>query len=89
RVTINGSAAEDVMYRECTKADQAEDVTVKKDYYLGYLYKIRISRVNEIEESLISRRMYASSQEERDAIDKKLSSLCDYKVKMRNKLEEL
>lgn len=89
RVTINGAAAEDVMYRECTKADQAEDVTVKKDYYLGYLYKIRISRVNEIEESLISRRMYASSQEERDAIDKKLSSLCDYKVKMRNKLEEL
>ena len=89
RVTINGMAAEDVMYRECTKADQADDVTVKKDYYLGYLYKIRITRVNGIEESLISRRMYASSQEERDAIDKKLSDLSDYKIKMRAKLEEL
>ena len=89
RVTINGAPAEDVMYRECTRADQSPDITVKKDYYLGYLYKIRITRVNNIEESLISRRMYASTQEEKDEIDKKLSNLSEYKVKMRARLEAL
>ena len=89
RVTINGNAAEDVMYRECSKADLAEDVAVKRDYYLGYLYKIRIVRVKAIEESLITRRIYASSQEERDEIDGKLSNLSEYKLKMRTKLEDL
>lgn len=89
RVTINGVAAEDVMYRECTKADLAEDVMVKRDYYLGYLYKIRIVRVNDLEEALLSRRMYSSSQEERSAIDEKLSNLSEYKSKMRAKLEDL
>lgn len=89
RVTINGVPAEDVMYRECSKADAASDVNVKRDYYLGYLYKIRIVRVNEIEESLINRIMYASDQDERSAIEDKLSKLSEYKNKMRAKLGEL
>lgn len=89
RVTINGVPAEDVMFRECSKADLATDVVVKRDYYLGYLYKIRIVRVNDIEESLISRRMYASSQEERNSIDSKLSKISEYKTKIRAKLEEI
>ena len=89
RVTINGVPAEDVMYNECNKADNASDVNVKRDYYLGYLYKIRIIRVSEIEESLISQRMYASTPEERNAAEEKLSKLSDYKTKMRAKLEEL
>ena len=77
------------MYNECNKADNAADVNVKRDYYLGYLYKIRIIRVSEIEESLISQRMYASTPEERNAAEEKLSKLSDYKTKMRAKLEEL
>ena len=89
RATINGMPSEDVMLKECDKADAANNVNVKRDYYLGYLYKIRIVRVNEIEESLISQRMYASTQEERDEIDGKLARLCEYKSKMRKKLEEL
>lgn len=89
RVTINGVPAEDVMYNECSKADSASDFTVKRDYYLGYLYKIRISRVNEIEETLISQRMYASTAEERTAADEKLAKLSEYKTKIRAKLEEL
>lgn len=89
RVTINGYPAEDVMYQECTKADLAPDVEVKRDYYLGYLYKIRIIRVNDLEEALISRRMYASEQSERDEIDGKLLKLSEYKNKMRALLEAL
>lgn len=89
RVTINGAPAEDIMYKECIRADSSPDVTVKRDYYLGFLYKIRISRINEIEESLLSRRMYAESQEERSDLDSKLSKLCEYKTKIRAKLEEL
>ena len=89
RATINGMASEDVMLRECDKADAANNVSVKRDYYLGYLYKIRIVRVNEIEESLITRRMYASSQDERNELDAKLVRLSEYKAKMRKKLEEL
>ena len=89
RATINGMASEDVMLKECDKADSANNVNVKRDYYLGYLYKIRIVRVNDIEESLITQRMYASTQEERNAIDGKLARLCEYKNKMREKLEEL
>ena len=77
------------MFRECSKADLATDVVVKRDYYLGYLYKIRIVRINDIEESLISRRMYASSQEERNSIDSKLSKISEYKTKIRAKLEEI
>ena len=89
RVTINGVPAEDVMFNECTKADSAPDFNVKRDYYLGYLYKIRINRVNEIEESLISQRMYASTPEDRQAAEEKLTKLSDYKEKMRKKMGEL
>ena len=89
RATINGMASEDVMLKECDKADASNNVNVKRDYYLGYLYKIRIVRVNDIEESLITQRMYASTQEERSGIDAKLVRLSDYKSKMRKKLEEL
>ena len=89
RVTINGMPAEDIMYNECTKADSAPDINVKRDYYLGYLYKIRINRVNEIEEALISTRMYASSPEERSSAEEKLTKLSEYKTRMRAKLEEL
>jgi hypothetical protein len=46
-------------------------------------------RVNEIEESLINRIMYASDQDERSAIEDKLSKLSEYKNKMRAKLGEL
>ena len=89
RVTINGVPAEDVMYNECTKADAAPDINVKRDYYLGYLYKIRINRVNEMEESLISQRMYAATPEDRMAAEEKLTKLSEYKEKMRKKLGEL
>lgn len=89
RATINGMASEDVMLKECDKADAANNVNVKRDYYLGYLYKIRIVRVNAIEESLITQRMYASTQEERNELDGKLLRLSEYKTKMRAKLEEL
>lgn len=89
RVTINGMPAEDVMFNECTKADSAPDFNVKRDYYLGYLYKIRINRVNEIEESLISQRMYASTPEDRQSAEEKLTKLSDYKEKMRKKMGEL
>ena len=89
RVTINGYPAEDVMYQECIKADLAPDVEVKRDYYLGYLYKIRIIRVKDMEEVLISRRMYAASQDERNEIGAKLIKLSEYKDKMRACLEAL
>ena len=89
RATINGMPSEDVMLKECDKADSASNVNVKRDYYLGYLYKIRIVRVKELEESLITQRMYAPTVEEKNEIDGKLSRLSEYKNKMREKLEDL
>ena len=89
RATINGMPSEDVMLKECDKADSASNVNVKRDYYLGYLYKIRIVRVKELEESLITQRMYAPTVEEKTEIDGKLSRLSEYKNKMREKLEDL
>ena len=80
-VTINGTEAEYVMMGPYDKADNEKNIEVKRDMYLNYLYKIRIS-VCEKEEKRILALYSGANDEERAILQKNLTAISEYKSKM-------
>ena len=88
QVTINGAEAENVMLSPYDKADNEKNIEVKRDMYLNYLYKIRIS-VCEKEEKRILALYPSANTEEREILQKNLTSISEYKAKMNKALGKL
>ena len=81
QVTINGTEAENVMLAYYDKAENEKNIEVKRDLYLNYLFKIRIS-VCEKEEKRILNLYQSATAEERVILQKNLSAISDYKNKI-------
>ena len=86
--TINGTEAETVMMLPFDRADNEKNVEVKRDMYLNFLYKIRISACEKEEKRILALYSGASS-EERTILQKNLQAISDYKDQMKNALGRL
>ena len=69
-------------------ADNEKNVEVKRDMYLNFLYKIRISACEKEEKRILALYSGASS-EERTILQKNLQAISDYKDQMKNALGRL
>ena len=70
------------------RADNERNVEVKRDMYLNYLYKIRISACEKEEKRILALYSGATS-EERTILQKNLQAISDYKDQMKNALGRL
>lgn len=86
--TINGAEAETVMMAPFDRADNERNVEVKRDMYLNYLYKIRLSACEKEEKRILALYSGATS-EERTILQKNLQAISDYKDQMKNALGRL
>lgn len=86
--TINGVEAETVMMAPFDRADNEKNVEVKRDMYLNYLYKIRISACEKEEKRILALYSGASS-EERTILQKNLQAISDYKDQIKTALGSL
>ena len=86
--TINGTEAEVVMLAPYDRADNEKNVEVKRDMYLSYLYKIRIS-VCEKEEKRILALYSGASSDERVILQKNLQAISQYKDQMKSAMGRL
>jgi len=86
--TINGTEAETVMMAPFDRADDKKNVEVKRDMYLNYLYKIRISSCEKEEKRILA--LYSgASADERTILQKNLQAISDYKDQMKKALGRL
>ena len=86
--TINGTEAETVMMAPFDRADNEKNVEVKRDMYLSYLYKIRIS-VCEKEEKRILALYSGASSDDRAILQKNLQAISQYKDQMKEAMGRL
>ena len=70
------------------RADNEKNVEVKRDMYLSYLYKIRIS-VCEKEEKRILALYSGASSDERVILQKNLQAISQYKDQMKSAMGRL
>jgi|GEM_PF-292205 len=79
---LNGRPAEEVISAALNETEKYENSTVLRDMYLAILYKIRLANITEEEKKIISQ-LSVMSDEEREAANKKLAAIGEYKDKIK------